>query len=593
MNQDEKLQFFLEQIENGQPLDQTLNQIPHDEMELRELVILAVNTHDRARELPPLNPLKSQAHLRRVASAASDYKTQPLPRPAVPGRVTGPAQTGLPKWLWGMLPLALGLTALFAIVSLAGAAFLLSSASAARAATLMDVSGVVEVSQANQTGDWTPMSDGAQLRQGMRLRTRADSSATLVFYDGSRTVVAPYSDIALENLGGGWNILFGRGLQVRYQQYAGETTHSVVPLKGGSSFFEVLTPAGKASVHGTIFDVLVNQNGFSRFAVQRGVVAVSHANASVTLTAGQATLSNPQGDPSQPTYEFTVQGAIQAIIGDQWTVNGLTFTVPSTLVSEVTFTVGDWVVVRGRILADGVFQADRIDPANNETARLRFTGIVEVKSTDQWTISGRTVLIDERTEIGDEINVGDPVEVNFVTQPDGSWLAKEIERLDKEDEDEKGTPTATATITATPAETATVTPTGEDTETPEPYPYPSPEVTQTPTPVFTPTPEGNRAGCQTGDNQHPEGLRLADRWGVPYTEIMGWFCQGFGFGEIDLAYELAASSGTPVADIFAMKAGGMGWGQIKQQLTPKHPVGTQPSDQKPGRPTNPGKGPKK
>ena len=51
---------------------------------------------------------------------------------------------------------------------------------------------------------------------------------------------------------------------------------------------------------------------------------------------------------------------------------------------------------------------------------------------------------------------------------------------------------------------------------------------------------------------------------------MGWFCQGFGFGEIDLAYSLSAEPGVDVdvADIFAMRADGQGWGEIKQLLEP-------------------------
>ena len=47
---------------------------------------------------------------------------------------------------------------------------------------------------------------------------------------------------------------------------------------------------------------------------------------------------------------------------------------------------------------------------------------------------------------------------------------------------------------------------------------------------------------------------------------MGWFCQGYGFGEIDLAYELAQISGKPVSEIFAMRASGMGWGNIKKAI---------------------------
>jgi hypothetical protein len=82
-------------------------------------------------------------------------------------------------------------------------------------------------------------------------------------------------------------------------------------------------------------------------------------------------------------------------------------------------------------------------------------------------------------------------------------------------------------------------------------------VTPTPTPV---------TDC-TGANPQPKGQKLSELYGVPYEEIMGWFCQGFGFGEIDLAYSLSAQTGTPVDQIFAMKASGLGWGEIKKQLT--------------------------
>jgi hypothetical protein len=105
---------------------------------------------------------------------------------------------------------------------------------------------------------------------------------------------------------------------------------------------------------------------------------------------------------------------------------------------------------------------------------------------------------------------------------------------------------------------------------------PSPEVTTTeepetteevPTVSETPEPE-KETGC-TGADPHPTGQKLAQRYGVSYEEIMGWFCQGFGFGEIDLAYSLSGKTGKPVSEIFAMKSSGMGWGEIKKELDPK------------------------
>jgi hypothetical protein len=78
-------------------------------------------------------------------------------------------------------------------------------------------------------------------------------------------------------------------------------------------------------------------------------------------------------------------------------------------------------------------------------------------------------------------------------------------------------------------------------------------------------PEGRAAHCD-GAQRHPKGEALADQFGVPYEEIMAWFCQGYGFGEITLAYEASLASGKPVADIFALRASGLGWGQIMQEL---------------------------
>lgn len=88
-----------------------------------------------------------------------------------------------------------------------------------------------------------------------------------------------------------------------------------------------------------------------------------------------------------------------------------------------------------------------------------------------------------------------------------------------------------------------------------------PDLTQTPTPAAT------QASQCTGADPHPTGEKLAQRYGVTYEEIMHWFCNGrYGFGEIDLAYSLSAQTSRPVTEIFAMRAAGMGWGEIKKAL---------------------------
>jgi hypothetical protein len=102
--------------------------------------------------------------------------------------------------------------------------------------------------------------------------------------------------------------------------------------------------------------------------------------------------------------------------------------------------------------------------------------------------------------------------------------------------------------------------------TPEAGPV-SPTAPATPVPPTlqtTPSP-APVTGCP-GITPHPEAQRLADLYQVSYNEIIAWFCDGIGFGEIDLAYSLSQQAGAPVADIFAMRRSGLGWGDIMLRL---------------------------
>jgi hypothetical protein len=90
----------------------------------------------------------------------------------------------------------------------------------------------------------------------------------------------------------------------------------------------------------------------------------------------------------------------------------------------------------------------------------------------------------------------------------------------------------------------------------------TPTVTLTPT--VTPTTTVVVTGC-TGADPHPHASTLAVQFRVPYDEIMGWKCSGFGFGEIKHAYTLS-QTGFTAADIFEMRRSGLGWGQIKKLL---------------------------
>ena len=561
---DELLQKNLAAIENGAPLETVLAELPPEAQELAPMLRLAAAT----RSLPNLmmHPDLVRAQRVRVAEAA------------VHPRIMWPS---LPSWLTrskAVFVMGAGL-GLLALVGLA-ISLIAAGPVSAKSARLADPQGMVEVASSANSGDWHFIQSGEDISQGQRVRTYSASTVSLVFFDGSRTAIGPDSDLTLTTLTGAW----GNVLQVEITQDSGLTTNDVVPLRG-SGFFLVNTPAGQASVHGTRFNVNVNPEGQTLFAVTHGSVQVKNSLSEVTLASGQATAVLPGKNLEKPGYQFTLQGPVTSIQSEQWIVDNIAFHVTDQTDILGTYKVGDAVLVEGRILAPGNWMADSISPVPDAGQKVTFTGVIQempgVPGT--WQIGGITVEVNDQTKLGDDLKVGTPVEVTAVVLPDGSkMLATDIEPLEEQEK-----PTATATFTATPTET--VTPSSTPTLTVTVTGTINPTVTgtpatATPTPSQTPTstvvPKNDSSRCDNRTQQQPEALRLAQRFNVSYDEIMGWFCKGFGFGEIDLAYDLSHSSGMPVSQIFALRSSGLGWGQIKQQLSAT------------GAPGN-GKGPKK
>ncbi len=70
-----------------------------------------------------------------------------------------------------------------------------------------------------------------------------------------------------------------------------------------------------------------------------------------------------------------------------------------------------------------------------------------------------------------------------------------------------------------------------------------------------------------GADPHPTAQALAETYGVPYEEVMGWFCEdGYGMGEIEHILQTAEATGKSVAEVMEMKAQLGGWGQVWQEL---------------------------
>lgn len=98
--------------------------------------------------------------------------------------------------------------------------------------------------------------------------------------------------------------------------------------------------------------------------------------------------------------------------------------------------------------------------------------------------------------------------------------------------------------------------------------------------------EDESAGC-AGADPHPVAVRLAERYGASSDQVMSWFCDGYGFGEIVHALGTGSETGALAGDLLAQKTALGGWGRVWQELGligPRKDVPRGPAADEPGGP---------
>ena len=382
-------------------------------------------------------------------------------------------------------------------------------------------------------GDWAIGVDRSKVREGTTVRTYADSTADLRLPDGSVINMDADTLITIDKFS--WNR--NGTLEFLVSTQSGGITNTVVPLKGSSSYYNVRTPGGLVTVHGTEFQVYALDDLQSIVNVVHGNVQVENQSGTVDLTTGQMTLASTTESPSEPVYSFNYNGSITSTSGDGISLDGSVINLTDDTKTVNSPEVNSNVRVIGHFDADGNQVADIIVPANGKNVRKMFTGTVSAINDPVWTIGSSTVTVLPETKINGSPEVGSTVKVWFHVAQDGTWQADKI--VNAEDEAEVEAAEETETPESDVEATATAT-----------------DGTLEPTlPAGTETPEPRTTGiCSTdATQQQPHAVTLAERYGVTYEVIMGWFCKNNGFGEIDLAYQLSIESGKPVEEIFAMR----------------------------------------
>ncbi len=508
---DDRLQRYLSQIEAGVPRDKVLASLKEGEQELAALIKLADAMRTISHPMPA--PAFSRAARQKILAAVP--QTRPQPRPA-----NNP-------FGWLAFPSLTGAAAILLVVFISVAAFGIWRAGPARAetASIQNIEGVVERAPTANSEDWAVLGESETVRSGERIRTAPGSGATLVFMDGSHLRMSPESTIVLNKVDGSW----GGDIQVDINQSLGQAAYDVVPFHSDAAYFRVNTPAGLASVHGTSFTVFVEADGASRVVVESGEVAVSNIDQQVFVPAGQATVVQPGKAPEEPGNFFDIVDVVVSIENTQWAVTGQSFQVNSQTHILGAPQVGHLLQIQGRILGNSQWVADLIQPLD-DTIRSSFTGIVENISAQNWLVSNKEIMVNAVTQVQDQLRVGIAVEVTYLALGDGRWLALQINALGTTS-DSESTPETELSTTAVETLTNTI------------------------------PAQANPVTCDLGDQQ-PAAQALATKLGASYADIAGWFCQGYSFDEIELAFNLKAQTGHEVAEIFGYRSANMDWEEI-------------------------------
>jgi hypothetical protein len=196
----------------------------------------------------------------------------------------------------------------------------------------------------------------------------------------------------------------------------------------------------------------------------------------VSACAGAAApASNSGGGKAQSeVVEFT--GVIDAINGNQWTINGQVVTVDPALIKDGPFQVGDTVKLEAQVAQDGSVTVTRVEtpsapdsangnesladnsnsnvndnanantndssgivppPAGGGSGTVVFDdggseafGSVDSITADSVVVGGQTFTLTNGSEFKDQIQAGDFVKVHFALNADGTYSIVEIESWD-------------------------------------------------------------------------------------------------------------------------------------------------------------------
>jgi len=138
-------------------------------------------------------------------------------------------------------------------------------------ATVTNVFGEIAVQRAGGS-EWTAAIEDMTLKAGDSIISGDSSSATLNYFDGSKTLIFPKTALRISEMSGNPD---GSGKMIRSNQWMGQTLNRVERLLDVESRYEIETPNAVTAVRGTQYWVIVNEDGTTQVDVLEGIVDVT------------------------------------------------------------------------------------------------------------------------------------------------------------------------------------------------------------------------------------------------------------------------------------------------------------------------------
>jgi hypothetical protein len=161
----------------------------------------------------------------------------------------------------------------------------------ADAATLVELKGLVQTRRQEEI-QWKPASLNQLLWRHDWLRTGADSSARLLFFDVSTVDLQGETEVSIAQIA---KRRGGKAVDVVLKVWFGKTAVRAVRFVDPSSSFQLDTPTASTVVRGARFTVEVDKDGTTQIDLEEGNAEVQIGDQVVVLVMGERITLDPDG----------------------------------------------------------------------------------------------------------------------------------------------------------------------------------------------------------------------------------------------------------------------------------------------------------